>query len=87
MKTILVALMLVFLASCATGDRSVQVDMPRTYSKYNDRDNIGEVLDDMHFEWEKFADSIEYYEVNGLDLLFYPFKKNELRSGKTLIYR
>lgn len=57
------------------------------YTKYNSRDNIGEFLDDAYFHFEKFAHSIEYQETNGLDILFYPFKKNELRSGSPLIYR
>lgn len=60
---------------------------PANYSKYNDRDNVGEFFDDGYYKWEKFAHSIEYYETNVLDLIFYPFKKNELRQGMTLIYR
>lgn len=85
MKIIVSALMIAFLVSCTNLEKTK--DMPVTYTKYNDRDNIGEVLDDSYFQWEKFAHSIEYYETNGLDLLFYPFKKNELRQGMTLIYR
>lgn len=85
MKIILAALMIAFLASCNSLE-GVK-DMPVNYTKYNDRDNIGEVLDDGYFHFEKFCHSIEYQEVNGLDLLFYPFKKNELRSGSPLIYR
>ena len=84
MKAIIAALIITFLTSCASKN---EIEAPRTYSKMNERDNIGEVVDDMHFQWEKAMHSIEYSDKNPLDVLFYPFKKDGVRDGLVLWYK
>jgi len=84
MKAVLLALIIAFVTSCSS---RIDADVPRTYSKMNERDNIGELVDDAQFEFERFALSIEHCDINPFDILFYPFKKEEYRTGLTLIYK
>ena len=86
MKAILAILVIAFLTSCSS---SPQLEAPKTktYSKMNERDNVGEIIDDMQFHWESFVNGFSKDNKNPLDAIFYPFKKDGVRDGLVLWYK
>ena len=84
MKAILLALIIAFITSCSS---STEMEAPRSYSKMNERDNIGEAVDDAQFQFERFTQNLEFSDKNPLDVLFYPFKKDGVRDGLVLFYK